>query len=115
MTLTTTCGRAKILLEAPDTPCGGVHTDFLLAGADCITAGTYQASVPGFVAGGLSYDGALEVLERAVRPRRRSTRRILERCRKPRPAVASVGCRKRRTVRRVPGGRVGVHRGLRPE
>ena len=56
---------AKILLEDPDA-IRRVHTDFLLAGADCITAGTYQASIPGFVAGGLTYDRALEVLERAV-------------------------------------------------
>ena len=56
---------AKILLEDPDA-IRRVHTDFLLAGADCITAGTYQASIPGFVAVGLTYDRALEILERAV-------------------------------------------------
>ncbi len=56
---------AKILLEAPDA-IRRVHGDFLLAGADCITAGTYQASIPGFVAKGLTYDRASEVLGRAV-------------------------------------------------
>jgi homocysteine S-methyltransferase len=56
---------AKILLEAPEAV-RGVHTDFLLAGADCITAGTYQASIPGFMARGLTHDQAVEVLERAV-------------------------------------------------
>lgn len=56
---------AKILLENPDA-IRRVHTDFLLAGADCITTGTYQASIPGFVARGLTRDHALEVLERGV-------------------------------------------------
>ncbi len=56
---------AKILLEAPDA-IRRVHTDFLLAGADCITTATYQASIPGFVAHGLTHDHALEVLVRAV-------------------------------------------------
>ena len=56
---------AKILLEDPDA-IRRVHTDFLLAGADCITAGTYQASNPGFVARGLTHDHAVEVLGRGV-------------------------------------------------
>ena len=56
---------AKVLLEDPDA-IRRVHTDFLLAGADCITAGTYQASIPGFVARGLAQDRALAVLDRAV-------------------------------------------------
>ncbi len=56
---------AKILLEDPDA-LRRVHTDFLLAGADCITAGTYQASIPGFVARGVTHERALEVLDRAV-------------------------------------------------
>ncbi len=56
---------AKILLEAPDA-IRRVHSDFLLAGADCITSGTYQASIPGFVAKGFTYDRASEVLGRAV-------------------------------------------------
>ena len=56
---------AKILLEDPDA-IRRVHTDFLRAGADCITAGTYQASIPGFVARGLTHDHAVEVLDRGV-------------------------------------------------
>jgi homocysteine S-methyltransferase len=55
----------KILLENPDAV-RGVHTDFLLAGADCITSNTYQASIPGLVALELTYDGAVEVLRRVV-------------------------------------------------
>jgi homocysteine S-methyltransferase len=56
---------AKILLDAPDAV-RRVHTDFLQAGADCITTATYQASIPGFTAHGLTPDRALEVLDRAV-------------------------------------------------
>ena len=56
---------AKILLEDPEA-IRRVHTEFLLAGADCITSGTYQASIPGFVARGLAHDRAVEVLNRAV-------------------------------------------------
>ncbi len=56
---------AKILLEDPGA-IRRVHTDFLLAGADCITASTYQASIPGFVARGLTHHHAVEVLDRGV-------------------------------------------------
>ncbi len=56
---------AKVLLQDPDAV-RRVHTEFLLAGADCITAGTYQASIPGFMARGLAHDRAVEVLNRAV-------------------------------------------------
>ena len=56
---------AKILLETPEA-IRRVHTDFLSAGADCITAGTYQASIPGFAARGLTHDQAVEALNRAV-------------------------------------------------
>ena len=56
---------ARVLLEEPDAIVR-VHTDFLLAGADCITSASYQASVPGFVARGLTHDHAVEALERAV-------------------------------------------------
>ena len=56
---------AKILLEDPDAV-RRVHTDFLQAGADCITSNTYQATIPGLVARGLTYDGAVTVLSGAV-------------------------------------------------
>ena len=56
---------AKILLEDPDAV-RRVHADFLLAGADCITAATYQASIPGFVARGLTHDQAVGVLDRGI-------------------------------------------------
>ena len=56
---------ARILLEDPDAV-RRVHTDFLQAGADCITSNTYQASIPGLVARGLTHDGAVEVLSEAL-------------------------------------------------
>jgi homocysteine S-methyltransferase len=56
---------AKVLLEAPDA-IRRVHTDFLQAGADCITSNTYQVSVPGLVSRGLTHDRAVKVLSRAV-------------------------------------------------
>lgn len=56
---------AKVLLEDPDAV-RRVHTDFLQAGADCITSNTYQASIPGLVARGLTHDGAVRVLSGAV-------------------------------------------------
>ena len=56
---------AKILLEDPDA-IQRVHTDFLSAGADCITAGTYQASIAGLVARGLTHNQSVGVLDRGV-------------------------------------------------
>ena len=86
---------AKILLEDPDA-IGRVHTDFLVAGADCITAATYQASVPGFVARGLTPDHAAEFLDRgvglAVESRDAFWSDAVNRERRERPLVAaSVG------------------------
>ena len=56
---------AKILLENPEAV-RRVHTNFLYAGADCITTCTYQASIPGFVAHGLSEDEGAGTLDQAV-------------------------------------------------
>ncbi len=57
---------AKILLEAPDA-IWQVHLDFLTAGADCITAASYQASLPGFRKRGLSDAQGIELLRDSVR------------------------------------------------
>jgi homocysteine S-methyltransferase len=56
---------ARVLLDAPD-EIREVHTDFLRAGADCITTSTYQASVPGFRKRGLTDNEAVELLHRSV-------------------------------------------------
>ncbi len=57
---------AKILLEAPD-EIQQVHHDFLVAGADCITTSSYQASLPGFRRRGISETQGIELLHQSVR------------------------------------------------
>lgn len=56
---------ARLLIEAPDA-IRQVHLDYLLAGADCITTATYQATLPGFMARGLTEAEAEALLHRAV-------------------------------------------------
>ncbi len=57
---------ARILLEAPEL-IRQVHLDFLIAGADCITTSSYQASLPGFHKRGLSELQGIELLRDSVR------------------------------------------------
>jgi len=52
---------AKVLLEAPDL-IREVHLDYLLAGADCITTSSYQATLPGFRNRGLDEDAGRDLL-----------------------------------------------------
>ena len=56
---------AKLLLEAPES-IRDVHLDYLNAGADCIITATYQATVPGFEARGLSTVEASQLIQKAV-------------------------------------------------
>src|SRR5262245_2955929 len=56
---------ARLLREAPDA-ITAVHTAYLEAGADCITTGSYQATVPGLVRDGMSEDEARAALLRSV-------------------------------------------------
>jgi homocysteine S-methyltransferase len=56
---------ARILLEDPEAIIR-VHRDFLAAGADCITAATYQASLSGLKRRGLDPDQARVKLHEAV-------------------------------------------------
>lgn len=56
---------ARLIADDPDA-IRGVHADFLRAGADCITACTYQATIPGFVRRGHSADGAEALIRRAI-------------------------------------------------
>jgi len=44
-----------------------VHLDYYWAGADCCTGASYQATLPGFVARGLSPDEARALIVRSVR------------------------------------------------
>ena len=56
---------AKILLEQPEA-IRQVHTDYLWAGADCIISASYQASLPGLMARGLSQAAAADLIRRSV-------------------------------------------------
>ncbi len=62
---------AKLLLDAPEA-IHRLHLDYLAAGADCIVAATYQATLPGFMAAGLSGDEAETLLRAAVLLARRA-------------------------------------------
>ncbi len=53
---------ARLLIEKPEA-IHGVHTDYLEAGADCITTSSYQASLQGFSAKGLSKNDGLNLLQ----------------------------------------------------
>ena len=56
---------ARLLLEEPSA-IQQVHADYLWAGADCIIAASYQATLPGLMARGLSEDEAADLLRLAV-------------------------------------------------
>jgi homocysteine S-methyltransferase len=56
---------AKALLEQPHLV-RQVHSDYLRAGADCISSASYQASIPRLVERGLSEGDAAAVLRRSV-------------------------------------------------
>jgi homocysteine S-methyltransferase len=55
----------KVLLEDPDL-IRQVHRDFLVAGADCITTSSYQATIPGLIARGLGVSAARDLLALSV-------------------------------------------------
>ena len=57
---------ARILLDTPQR-ISAVHRDYLEAGCDIIASVNYQASVPGFVAQGLSEDAARDLFREAIR------------------------------------------------
>ncbi|MCA9981782.1 MAG: homocysteine S-methyltransferase, partial [Anaerolineales bacterium] len=57
---------ARILLEEPEA-IAQVHRDYLWAGADVLISASYQATVPGFMARGLSEAEAVALLQSAVR------------------------------------------------
>lgn len=61
---------ARLLLEEPAS-IERVHRDYLNAGADCLTTASYQATLPGLQARGLSKDEAIAVLATSVELARR--------------------------------------------
>ncbi len=56
---------ARLLADDP-TLIRQVHLDYYWAGADCCTSASYQATIPGFVARGLSPDAARALILRSV-------------------------------------------------
>ncbi len=56
---------AKVLMEEPQT-IAQVHLDYFEAGADCAITASYQATIPGFMARGLTAQEAAVLLERSV-------------------------------------------------
>lgn len=56
---------ARILLEQPEL-IRQVHLDYFRAGADVATTASYQATVPGLLARGLSRDEAVRVIQQSV-------------------------------------------------
>ena len=56
---------AKVLIEAPHL-IKQVHTDYLKAGADCVTTATYQATFEGFERRGLTSGEAADLMRLAV-------------------------------------------------
>lgn len=56
---------ARLLMDDPAL-IRRVHADYLWAGADCIITASYQATVSGFMAHGLSESEALSLINRAV-------------------------------------------------
>ena len=84
---------ARLLLDDP-AAIEAVHADYLAAGADVATAASYQASLPGLRARGLSDDAARRALRLAVELARRACDRAAATRApgRPRPlAVASLG------------------------
>ena len=86
---------AKILMDNPDL-ISAVHHDYFAAGADCVITASYQATLAGFMARGLSESEAEELIRQAVLIARRTRDDFWEEKpdhgNRPRPLVAaSVG------------------------
>jgi homocysteine S-methyltransferase len=82
---------ARALLDAPGA-IEAVHRDYLEAGADVVTSATYQATLPGLLARGLSEEAAAEALREGVRLALRARDAFPLPSGAPRPLVAaSIG------------------------
>ncbi|MGT2757750.1 homocysteine S-methyltransferase [Streptococcus ovuberis] len=57
---------ANYLLENPQV-IKNIHLDYLMAGADLLTTSSYQATIPGLLAAGLTRNEAIEVIRLTVR------------------------------------------------
>lgn len=56
---------AKILMEQPNL-IKQVHTDYFAAGADCAITASYQSTIEGFAARGVSRAEALRLIQKSV-------------------------------------------------
>ena len=81
---------ALLMLRDPQA-IAAVHRAYLEAGADCILAASYQASVPGFVSAGVSPAAARRLLRRTVELAREACRDHAEAAGRLAFAAASVG------------------------
>ena len=94
--LNTKLWSAGLLNSHPD-EIRAVHRAYLEAGADCIISATYQATVPGFIAAGLSGKKAKSLIQKAVEIARDARDEYFASCRnrnrgKTRPLIAaSIG------------------------
>lgn len=69
---------AHLLLKDPKA-IRDLHLDYLHAGADCIISSSYQASIPGFLARGISKDGGRSLLKKSVELAREARDEFCER------------------------------------
>lgn len=83
---------ARLVFESPDAVVR-IHRAYLEAGADCLTAASYQATIGGLVGAGLGRREAETVMRRTVELARRAWSEHLEGTGEPRAAVvaASIG------------------------
>lgn len=86
---------ARVLIEQPEL-ISQIHEDYFRAGADVAITASYQASIPGFMARGLSAEQAAHLIYRSVSLAARARERFLaaepDLERRPKPMIAgSVG------------------------
>lgn len=57
---------SAVLLRTHPEAIRGAHQDYLEAGVDVITSASYQATLPGFMASGVSRNESIQLIERSV-------------------------------------------------
>lgn len=81
---------ARVMLDDPGA-IGAVHRAYLDAGADCVVAASYQASVPGFLRAGMTQDQAESLLRGTVELAVEACRESARKAERQPFAAASVG------------------------
>jgi homocysteine S-methyltransferase len=90
---------ARVLLDRPDMV-EQVHSEYLEAGAECITTASYQVSFEGFSKAGLSRKQTVKALQESVHLAQTSRQKFLLKHPRSRP---THNCRFSWTVRGIPG------------